>query len=125
MNHVIAGYEPTGPGEIALGAFKLAMLDDEANWMAFMANLLIHEAGLMKHGSESQFVPYGGEIYPAVGRQGALDLPGAADLLAEVLERGAACSTEFSRIDHIALATVPLAEVRERFNVLPMAHPMS
>ena len=30
MNHVIAGYEPTGPGEIALGAFKLAMLDDEA-----------------------------------------------------------------------------------------------
>ena len=29
MNHVISGYEPTGPGEIALGAFTLAMNDND------------------------------------------------------------------------------------------------
>ena len=50
MNHVIAGYEPTGPGEIALGAFTLAMCDNDANWIQFIANLAIHEAGLVQHG---------------------------------------------------------------------------
>ena len=48
MNHVIAGYEPTGPGEIALGGFTLAMNDNEANWIQFMLNLVIHEAGLLR-----------------------------------------------------------------------------
>ena len=51
MNHVIAGYEPTGPGEIALGAFTLAMNDNDANWIQFIANLAIHEAGLVQHGA--------------------------------------------------------------------------
>ena len=36
MNHVIAGYEPTGPGELALAAFTLAMRDDDANWIQFI-----------------------------------------------------------------------------------------
>ena len=47
MNHVIAGYEPTGIGEICLGAFKLSMNDSDANWMASMTNFLIHEAGVL------------------------------------------------------------------------------
>lgn len=38
MNHVISGYEPTGPGAIALGAFKLAMDDSESNWLASLGN---------------------------------------------------------------------------------------
>ena len=76
MNHVITGYEPTGRGEIALGAFKLSMNDSEANWMASMANVLIHEAGLIKHGSSAQFVPFGGAPYPGPdGQFGALSLP--------------------------------------------------
>jgi hypothetical protein len=125
MNHVITGYEPTGPGEIALGAFKLAMRDDDANWMAFMANILIHEAGLLKHGATSQFVPYGGEIYPVAGQQGALNLQGAAELVAEAFERGVACTDDFSRVDHLALIELPLAEVRSRYNVTPMTHPMA
>ena len=51
MNHVIAGYEPTGPGEIALGAFTLAMNNNDANWIQFIANLAIHEAGIIQHGA--------------------------------------------------------------------------
>ena len=125
MNHVIAGYEPTGPGEIAFGAFKVAVRDDDANWMAFMANVLIHEVGLMKHGTSSQFVPYGGEIYPGHGGQGALRLPGAADLLAEAFVRGGACTSDVTQIDHLALVHLPLDEVRRRFNVTPLATPAS
>jgi len=121
MNHVIAGYEPTGPGEIALGAFKLAMGDTEANWMALMANLMIHEAGLIKHGTEEQFTPWGGDIYRDEAGEGALHLPGAAALLGEAWARGAATTTDFSQIDHLALAPLPLAEVRRRFGVLPRA----
>lgn len=119
MGHVIAGYEPTGPGEIALGAYKLAMSDTDDNWMAFMTNLLIHEAGLIKHGSDEQFVAYGGEIYPDAAGQGALHLPGAADLVAEAFLRGAAATSDFSAVDHLSIAHRPLVEVREEFGVVP------
>lgn len=57
MNHVITGYEATGPGEIALGAFKLALNNSDANWMASLTNFLIHEVGLFTHGTDLQFVP--------------------------------------------------------------------
>jgi hypothetical protein len=125
MNHVIAGYEPTGPGEISLGVFKLSMNDSDANWMAAMVNLLIHEVGLIKHGTTTQFVPFGGAPYPGPdGQFGALSLPGAPDLLAEAFERGAATASDFSRADHLALAPVPLAEVRERYHVVPLRHSM-
>jgi hypothetical protein len=127
MNHVIAGYEPTGPGEVALGAFKLALNNSEANWMASLTNLLIHEVGLFMHGSSEQFVPYGGggEPYHGLnGRRGVLDLPGAPELFAEGLVRGASCSGDFSTIDHLAIAAEPLVEIRRRFHVLPLRQPM-
>jgi hypothetical protein len=127
MNHVITGYEPTGPGEIALGGFKLALNNSDANWMASLTNLLIHEVGLFKHGSDQQFVPYGGggEPYHGLdGRRGALDLPGAAELFAEALVRGASCQGDFSRLDHLAMAAEPLREIRRRFHVLPLQQPM-
>ena len=110
MNHVITGYEPNGQGEIALGAFTLAMHDNDANWLQFMTNLLIHEAGMLKHG----------EIMP---RPESLQRPGATELLGEALARGAACSTDFSQIEHLTMADWPLAQVREFFNVLPLAVP--
>lgn len=119
MNHVIAGYEPTGPGEISLGAFKLAMSDTDANWMAFMTNLLIHEAGLLKHGGTTQFIPYGGDIYPDAQGQGALHLPGAADMLGEAFERGAAVNRDFSQINHLEMAHRQVADIRADYGVVP------
>ena len=127
MNHVITGYEATGPGEIALGAFKLALKDSEANWLASLTNFLIHEVGLFKHGTDLQFVPYGGggEPYHGIdGKRGALDLPGAAELLDEAFRRGSACTGDFSSLDHLAIADVPLVEIRRQFNVRPLAVPM-
>ncbi|MEI8057909.1 MAG: hypothetical protein WCI29_10930 [Actinomycetes bacterium] len=121
MNHVIAGYEPTGPGEISLGAFKLAMSDTDANWMAFLANMLIHEAGLLRHGSTSQFIPHSGDIYPDSQGQGAMHLPGAADMFGEALERGAATTKDFSHIDHLAIAHRQLSDIRAEYGVIARA----
>jgi hypothetical protein len=106
MNHVIAGYEPTGPGEIALGAFTLAMNDDDANWIQFIANLAIHEAGIIQHGA----------IMP---KTGTLTRPGASDLMGEALWRGAQCTADFSQADHLAFAAWPLHDVRAHFGVPP------
>ena len=106
MNHVIAGYEPTGPGEIALGAFTLAMHDNDANWIQFVCNLAIHEAGLVQHGA----------IAP---KASTLTRPGASDLLGEALWRGAQCTADFSQADHLTLAEWQLADVRSHFGVPP------
>jgi hypothetical protein len=111
MNHVIAAYEPTGPGEIALGAFTLAMNDNPANWMQFMTNLLIHEAGMLKHG----------EIMP---KSQTLTREGATELLGEALARGAQCTGDFSQTDHLAIADWQLEDVRAHFNVLPISKAM-
>jgi hypothetical protein len=126
MNHVITGYEATGPGEIALGAFKLALNNNDANWMASMTNFLIHEVGLFVHGSDLQFVPHGGDgdPYHVEGIRGALDMPGAPELFAEALERGSACLGDFSQLDHLAMAHIPLAEIRREYHILPLSRPM-
>jgi Coenzyme Q (ubiquinone) biosynthesis protein Coq4 len=108
MNHVITGYEPTGPEEIALGAFTLAMNDNNANWMQFLANLAIHEAGLLQHG----------DIMP---KAETLTRPGATDLLGEALWRGAQCTSDFSQTEHLMFAPWPLEEVRAHFGVPPRA----
>ena len=110
MNHVIAGYEPSGPGEIALGAFTLAMNDNDASWLQFVTNLVIHEAGLLKHGA----------IMP---KASTLQRPGATRLLGEALARGAQCTSDFSQAEHLAMAEWTLAEVHSHYNVVPLAHP--
>jgi hypothetical protein len=104
MNHVIAGYEPTGPGEIGLGAFTLAMCDNDANWIQFVCNLVIHEAGLVQHG----------EIMP---KAATLSRPGAAELVGDAFHRGAQCTSDFSQAEHLTMVDWPLADVRAHFGV--------
>ena len=108
MNHVIAGYEPTGEGEIALGAFQMAMADTEENLVGFLGNLLIHEAGVLDPGG---FVP----------KSASLLREGAIELLGEAFERGAKCRSDFTHIDHLAIASWSLNEVREEYGVVPLA----
>ncbi len=106
MNHVIAGYEPTGQGEIALGAFQMAMSDTDQNLAQFLGNLLIHEAGVLDPGG---FTP----------KSASLQRPGAIEMLGEAFDRGAQCSSDFSHTDHFAMAAWSLDEVREEFGVVP------
>ena len=110
MTHVIAGIEPTAAGEIALSAFAMAMDDSPANVGGLFASLVVHEAGF-------------GDT-PTIGHEsGILDTPGAAEVFASSLARGAHCSADFSVADHFALAPLPLATVRERFGVPAPADP--
>jgi hypothetical protein len=108
--HVIAGIEPTGPGEIALSAFQMAMDDNEVNRGALLASLVVHEAGFA--GSES-----------SMAEMGTLADPAAAELLGQEMERGAGCVADFSLADHMAMFERPLAEVREEFGVAAPSDP--
>ncbi|MFN8027646.1 MAG: hypothetical protein U0W40_15190 [Acidimicrobiia bacterium] len=110
MTHVIAGIEPTAAGEIAVSAFQLGMDDNTINTGALLASLVVHEAGF---GSSPTF---GSEAF-------VLADPVAADLLGRSLARGAACTGDFSLADPVALAPLPLAEVRAQFGVPAPGNP--
>ena len=110
MTHVIAGIEPTGAGEVALSAFQMGMDDNDVNASALLASLVVHEAGF-------------GAPPTVRAEERILDEPGAAELLALELARGARCTADCSLVDHIGLAALPLAEVRERFGVEPPHDP--
>lgn len=110
MTHVIAGIEPTAAGEIALSAFSMAMDDTPVNVGALFASLVVHEAGF-------------GDT-PTFGHEtGILATPGAAEVLASSLARGARCTGDCSVADHFALAPLPLPAVRARFGVPAPADP--
>ena len=104
MCHVIAGYEPVAEGEIALGAMQLALADTQAHWVGFLGNLAVHEAGII---NKEGFV----------GKTATLDRPGAADYMARAMVRGTQCTGDFTTADHLALAALPLAEVRAQFGI--------
>lgn len=50
---------------------------------------------------------------------------GAPELFGEGLERGSRCNVDLSQVDHLALAELPLDQVREQCHVVPLAHPWS
>ncbi|MGI9164529.1 MAG: hypothetical protein ACR2JI_16650 [Mycobacterium sp.] len=107
MNHVITGYEPTAPGEIARSAFLMAANDSRHNWLEFLLSMSIHESGVLNHG----------DIRAKVA---TLERDGVADFLSEGLQRGAQCTVDLSQVDHLAIAHLPLEQVRENFSVLPL-----
>jgi hypothetical protein len=111
MTHVIAGIAATSAGEIALSAFQWAMQDNPINESALLASLVTHEAG---------FVSANPTLAPD---HSSLDSPSSAYLLASELKRGSACSADFSLVDHLALAPLPLTEVRRQFKVCRSLQP--
>ncbi|MEX0768239.1 MAG: hypothetical protein WD029_07190 [Microthrixaceae bacterium] len=110
MTHVIAGIEPTGPGEVALSAFQWAMNDNSVNSGALLASLVVHEAGFGQAGS----------LVTETGQLGEL---GAADLLGQEMARGAQCQDDFSLADHFVLAGEQLTAVRALFGVQAPVNP--
>lgn len=111
MNHVITGYEPTAPGEIARSGFLMAANPSRHNWLEFLLTMSIHESGVLTHGEiRAKFA--------------TLSRPGVGDLLAEGLDRGRRCTVDLSQLDHLAIAAEPLASIRDRYRVVPLAHPV-
>ena len=64
MKHVITGYEPTAPGEIARSGFLWAANDSRHNWLGFLISMSIHETGVLNHGDIRR---QGGHARPAGG----------------------------------------------------------
>ncbi|MDQ6854722.1 MAG: hypothetical protein M3046_13695 [Actinomycetota bacterium] len=106
MCHVIAGYEPVGVDEIALGGMQLAMVDTDVHWLQLLGNLGVHEAGFL--GAL--------DLKPRVG---TLARAGAAETLGHAMARGSECTGDFTAVDHLAMADRPLADVRAEFGVPP------
>lgn len=111
MTQVIAGIAATSAGEIALSAFQLAMDDNPINEGALLASLVTHEAGVVSANPTLQ------------PEAASLDSSSAAYLLASEFRRGSGFSADFSLVDHLALAPLPLGEVPRRFNVTRSIYP--
>lgn len=110
MTHVIAGIGTTAAAEVALSAFQMAMDDNDANVAALLSSLIVHEVGF-------------GQAGKVASETHTLADSGAAALLASELARGSRCTADFSVIDHLAIAEVPIAEVRAQFGVQPPTDP--
>jgi hypothetical protein len=106
MCHVIGGYEPTGQGEIALGAMQLSVTDSDAHWVGFLGNLAVHEAGFLS-------------TETITGKEATMTRAHAPELVAHAIWRGEQCTGDWTTADHLAIADVPLVDVRDRYGVVP------
>jgi len=105
MTHLIAGFGPTGPEEVALSAMQLAMNDSEEHWMLFLISMASYEVGISSGTSEF------------VAKDRILTRDGAAELVCEGIERGAQCSGDFSTADHLSMVHLPISTIREMYSV--------
>ena len=107
MAHVIGGYDATPIGEICIGAMKLMITDSDIHWLEFLANVMIHETGVLFPG----YVPHA----PALAD------PANIELLAEAMERGLATRNDFSSGEHLSMIDWPYADVLEHYGVPPLS----
>ena len=88
----------------------MAVNDNDVNVAALLSSLIVHEVGF-------------GSAGKVAGETSTLAAPGAPELLASELARGSHCTADFAVVDHLAIAHVPLAEVRAQFGVQAPADP--
>lgn len=106
FTHVLAGYEPDGPGELALQAMLVSATDGDHHFSNFCVSLSLHEAGL-----------YDSDV--VMDKVGTLARPGAAEELADAILRGSKCSADFATIDHLAHVDEQLEDVRRDLAITP------
>jgi hypothetical protein len=106
MNHVIADYPPTPAGEISLAAMSFAAGRCEPTWAGLLLNLSYHEGHVTLHD---------GPVPPS----STLSEPSAVELFGEALDRGRACTENFTTADHLELADWPLEQVRDWYGIAP------
>ena len=104
--HVLAGYEPDAPSEVALQAMLTSATNFEHHFSGLVASLALFESGKF-------------DILEITPRVAALDRPGATDELAEAFRRGASCTGDFSTIDHMMRAHEPIDAVRAECGIPP------
>ena len=106
MCHLIAGCGPAAHEEIALGAFLLGAHEDDDHWAYLLGVMAIMEYGA--------YAPPNFEA-----KVGALGRPGAMEVVLDAVLRGQQCYVDLLAVDHLAMAHLPIAEIRRRFNIAP------
>lgn len=104
MCHLIAGCGPQAHEEIALAAFLLAARESDDHW-----GYLLGIMAIMEYGAYS---PTGFEA-----KVGTLGRPGAMEVVLDAMLRGQQCYVDLVAVDHLAMAHLPIAEIRRRFNI--------
>jgi hypothetical protein len=99
FSHVLAGYEPDPPSEIALQAMLVSATGFEHHFSGLVASLSLFETGTF-------------DIIEITPKTAVLDRPGAAVELADAFRRGQGCTSDFSAIDHLARVDEQLDDVR-------------
>ena len=113
--HVLADYETTPEGELDVFGFIAAAMPGDEGLI-----LLSVTFGLFQNDS----------IHRASGRRirnaraDTMADVGAVDRFTQAVHRGSMCTADVMSVDHFALAPLPLAEVREMFNVVPLEGPL-
>lgn len=109
--HVLADYDTAPEGEIDVFAFIAATMTDPRGFIQFVFTLALFQ--------NASVDTVGGKHIP-IARADTLADPGAVDRLADALWRASQCTADvMGGVDHFALAGVPLAELRDRWNVTP------
>lgn len=104
MCHLIAGCGPKAHEEIALGAFLLGAREDADHWAYLLGVMAIMEYGA--------FAP------PSfTAKIGTLGRAGAMDVVLDALLRGQQCYVDILAVDHLAMAHLSIADIRQRFNI--------
>jgi hypothetical protein len=106
FSHVLAGYEPDAPGELALQAMLTAATGFEHHFGGLIASLSLYESGKY-------------DVLDITPTEAALDRPGAAAELADAFRRGSECTCDFSGIDHLARVNDALDDVRADCGITP------
>jgi hypothetical protein len=102
--HVLAGYEATPEGELALQAMLVTAARGAHHFSGLLASLLLFEVGQL---------PFP-DIEPKVA---VLDRPGAAELFADAVRRGVDAGCDFQHLDHLAMASRDLVELRAELGI--------
>jgi hypothetical protein len=107
--HVLADYDATPEGEIDVFAFIAASMGDSRGFTQFAMTLALFQNGAIRHVAGKKV---------AIARTDTLDDPGAVQRWADAVRRGAACTVDvMAGVDHFALATRDLAELRQEFAI--------
>lgn len=112
FSHVLAGYTPNnGVEELALNMMLVrASEDGYHHFCNLMGSLSLHETGIFESSME-------------VAKSSSLSRPGASEVFAEALRRGAECPVDFWDIDHFSIADEPLEEARAKLGIPPRVVP--
>jgi ubiquinone biosynthesis protein Coq4 len=107
FTHVVTGYTPTPPDEVALQAMLTAASNFDHHFSGLVGSLAALESATF-------------ELAGFVPREAVLDRPGAADKLADAFRRGSQCTGDIGAIDFWSRRDDLLVDVRAEYNIEPV-----